>query len=518
MTENATGAAAGEPAFTTKRRIGIWLGAGLFLLLEALPAPEGMSVPAWHCAAVALLIATWWVTEAIPLSVTALLPVALFPILGVLPLNETVAPYAHRVVMLLLGGFIIALSMQRWGLHRRIALFIVAQVGSRPENVVGGFMLACGLVSMWVFNTTTTIMMLPIALSVIDLLRRESSGKAEHEAASRNFATALMIGVAYSATIGGSGTLIGTAPNAVLAGFMHETYGVEIGFAQWMMVGVPMVALMLPLAWLILTRVAFPMRMPPIEGHGALIRAQLAEMGPMSRGERLVSAVVGVAAFLWVFRPLINDLLPGLELNDTSIAMAAAVALFVIPVDPRKGVFMMSGEWAAKVPWGVVVLFGGGLSLAAGIKTSGLAEWIGAATSGIAALPTLAIILAIVTLIVFLTELTSNTATTSTFLPLVAGVAVGIGENPFLLVFPLVLAANCAFMMPVATPPNAVVFASGHITVAQLIRGGIWVNLVGIVVATFIAYTAVGVAFDVELGVLPEWATAGDPLSAAPAN
>ena len=362
---------------------------------------------------------------------------------------------------------------------------------------------------MWVFNTTTTIMMLPIALSVIELLRRGTEDRPELDAASRNFATALMIGVAYAATIGGSGTLIGTAPNAVLAGFMSETYGVEIGFAQWMAVGVPMVALMLPTAWLVLTRVAFPMRMPPIAGHADLIRSQLAEMGPMSRGERIVASVVGVAAFFWVFRPLVNDVLPGLALNDTSIAMIAAVALFVIPVEPRKGVFAMSGEWAAKVPWGVVVLFGGGLSLAAGIRSSGLAAWIGDATGGVAALPTLAVVLAIVTLIVFLTELTSNTATTSTFLPIVAGIAVGIGENPFLLVFPTVLAANCAFMMPVATPPNAVVFASGHITVAQLIRGGIWVNLLGIAAATLVAYTAVGIVFDVEPGVLPGWAIPG---------
>ena len=496
----------GEPVFTARRRIGLWLGAAVFLLIEVLPAPAGLSAAGWHCAAVALLIAIWWVSEAIPLSATALLPIGLFPMLGVLPLGDTVAPYAHQVVMLLLGGFIIALAMQRWGLHRRIALLIVAQVGSRPENIVGGFMLACGLVSMWVFNTTTTIMMLPIGLSVIDLLQREGGDRPEYRQATRNFATALMIGVAYAATIGGSGTLIGTAPNAVLAGFMSEAYDVEIGFAQWMTVGVPMVALMLPLAWLILTRVAFPMRMPPIAGHDALIRAQLAEMGPMSRGERVVSAVVAVAAFFWVFRPLVRDLLPGLALNDTSIAMVAAVALFIIPVEPRKGVFAMSGEWAAKLPWGVVVLFGGGLSLAAGIRHSGLADWIGGATAGFAALPTLAVILAVVTLIIFLTELTSNTATTSTFLPIVAGIAVGIGENPLLLVFPTVLAANCAFMMPVATPPNAVVFASGHITVPQLIRGGIWVNLIGIAVATLVAYTAVGIAFDIEPGVLPDWA------------
>ena len=318
-----------------------------------------------------------------------------------------------------------------------------------------------------------------------------------------------MIGVAYAATIGGSGTLIGTAPNAVLAGFMQETYGVEVGFAQWMAVGVPMVAIMLPAAWLTLTRVAFPMRMPAVAGHGELIREQLAALGPMSRGERTVAATVAVAACLWVFRPLINDALPGIALNDTSIGVAVAwrCSSFRRAAQGRvRDERRMGGEDSVG---GDSAVFGGGLSLAAGIKGSGLAAWIGEATGGVAALPTLAVVLAIVTLIVFLTELTSNTATTSTFLPIVAGIAVGIGENPFLLVFPLVLAANCAFMMRVATPPNAVVFASGYITVGQMIRGGIWVNLIGIAAATLIAYTAVELAFDVEPGVLPEWAAPG---------
>ena len=482
------------------------LGAATFLLMEALPPPPGLTCAGQHCAAVALLMAIWWATEALPLSATALLPIALFPLLGVLPLNHTVAPYAHRVVMLLLGGFILALAMQRWNLHRRVALLIIARVGDRPENVVGGFMLACAVVSMWVANTTTTIMMLPIGLSVIELLQGAVADRPQHRRAGRNFATALMIGIAYAATIGGNGTLIGTPPNAILAGFMHEAYGVEVGFAQWMLVGIPMMAVMLPATWLILTRGVFPMRMPPAEGQAELVRRQLADLGPMSRGERIVAFMVGATALCWVFRPLLDSALPGLNLNDTSIAMLAAVALFVVPVEPRKGVFAMDGEWAAKLPWGVVVLFGGGLALAAGIRGSDLAAWIGASATGVAALPMLVVMLVIVTLVIFLTEVTSNTATTSTLLPIVAGVAVGIGENPFVLVFPTVLAANCAFMMPVATPPNAVVFASGHITMDQLIRAGFRINLLGIVVATLIAYTAVGFVFGVETGVLPAWA------------
>ena len=295
-------------------------------------------------------MAIWWATEALPLSATALLPIALFPLLGVLPVTQSVAPYAHRVVMLLLGGFILALAMQRWNLHRRVALLIIARAGDRPENVVGGFMLACAAVSMWVANTTTTIMMLPIGLSVIELLQGNVAERSQHREASRNFATALMIGIAYAATLGGNGTLIGTPPNAILAAFMHTAYGVEVGFAQWMLVGIPTMAVMLPTTWLILTRAVFPMRMSAVEGQADLVRRQLADLGPMSRGERIVAGVMGATALCWVFRLILDNALPALSLNDTSIAMLAAVALFVIPVEFRKGVFAMDGEWAASCP------------------------------------------------------------------------------------------------------------------------------------------------------------------------
>ena len=508
QTANGT-AEAEQGGFSTRHAVGLVLGAAAFFAIELSPVPDGLSVEGWRAAAIAALIAIWWVTEAIPLSATALLPLLLFPVLDVMPIRDAAVPYANPIIFLMLGGFIIALGMQRWNLHRRIALSLVSLVGSQPANVIGGFMLAAALTSMWVFNTTTTVMMVPIALSVIDFVERGNQGDPKHRAAARTFATALMIGIAYAATIGGMGTLIGTAPNAVLAGFMSETYGVDIGFLDWMLVGVPMIAVMLPLTWLVLTRVAFPIRLPEVPGQAQLIRDELTAMGPMSRGERTVAAIVGVTAILWVFRPFIDDALPGITLNDTSIAMFGALAMFVIPVDPRKGVFVLSGEWARKLPWGVVILFGGGLSLAAGIKGSGLADWIGGGTGGLAGLPTIVVLLAIVVLMVLLTELTSNTATTATFLPIVAVVAVSLGENPLLLIFPTVLAASCAFMMPVATPPNAVVFASGYIRIGQLIRGGIFVNLVGIAVSTMMAYTVVRWVFGIDLGVLPDWAANG---------
>lgn len=488
--------------FNTRHKTGLILGPVVFFGMLAMSPPEGLSVAGWHTAATALLIAIWWVSEAIPLSVTALLPILIFPILGVSSVRDVAAPYMHPIVLLLVGGFMIALGMQRWNLHKRIALNIVARVGTKPANVVGGFMLAAALISMWVFNTTTTVMMLPIALSVVELMR--NSVPDADRAMVQRFATALMIGVAYGATIGGAGTLIGTAPNAVVAGFMSETYGITISFVEWMMVGVPMIAVMLPIAWLILTRVVFPVDLPATPGN--IVADQLREMGPMSRGERTVLAVVATTAFLWVFRPLIEDALPFLSLNDTSIAIFGAIALFLIPVEPRKGIFAMSGDWAKGLPWGVVILFGGGLALAATIKSSGLADWIGAGTSGLAGMPVVLIILAIVILMVYLTELTSNTATTSTFLPIVAAVAIGMGENPMLLAFPTVLAASCAFMMPVATPPNAVVFASGYITMPQFVRAGMWTNIAGIAVVMLMTYAVVLAVFDIELGVLPDWA------------
>jgi len=496
------------PRYSRRQIAGLALGVTGFAVLRSAPAPDGLAPEAWSTAAIAVLMAIWWVTEAIPLSATALLPLVLFPLLDVTPIRAAATPYANPVILLMLGGFILALGMQRWNLHKRIALLLVTRVGSRPANTVGGFMLASALISMWVFNTTTAVMMVPIALSVIEVVQQRGVGDADHAAAGRDFATALMIGIAYGATIGGMGTLIGTAPNAILAGFMAETYGVEVSFLDWMQVGVPMVAILLPLAWWVLVRVAIPLRLDPLPGQAELLASELAALGNMSRGERIVAGVVAVTACLWVFRPVVDRALPGVQLNDTSIALLGAVALFLIPVSWRRGVFALSGDWARELPWGVLILFGGGLSLAAGIKQSGLAAWIGTSAGGLASLPTLAAITGIVVLIIFLTELTSNTATTATFLPIVASIALGLGENPLLFVFPAVLAANCAFMMPVATPPNAVVFASGYIGIEQLMRAGLWTNLIGAIVSCAMAYTVVRWVFGIELGVVPAWAVA----------
>jgi sodium-dependent dicarboxylate transporter 2/3/5 len=444
-------------------------------------------------------MAVWWITEAIPIPATALLPLALFPVLGIGDIRASASHYANPVLYLFMGGFMIAQAMQRWGLHRRLALHILRVMGTRPRNMVGGFMLATAFLSMWVSNTATTVMMLPIGLSVIDLTRRATG------AADRHFALTLMLGIAYAASIGGMGTLIGTPPNALLAGFLEETYGVQIGFGQWMTIGVPLVIVMLPLTWLVLTRWIYPVRLADLPGGRETIAREITALGPVSRGETQVGVVFVLTALAWMTRPLLARWVPGL--SDAGIAITGGLLLFLVPVDAKRGRFALDWESAAKLPWGVLVLFGGGLSLASAISRTGLAEWLGNAMSGLGTLPLVLIVVAVTAVLVFLTELTSNTASAATFLPILAAVAVGIGENPLLLVVPAALAASCAFMMPVATPPNAIVYGSGHVTVPQMARAGIVLNLLFIVALPLFALLLAGPVFGAHAGALPGWAT-----------
>lgn len=483
-----------------RRRLGLVAGPVLFLVVLLLPAPAGMMAPAWSTAAVGILMAVWWVTEAIPIAATALLPLVLFPVLGVGGIGDAAAPYANPIIFLFFGGFLIAVAMQRWGLHRRIALHVVGAVGTEPTRLVLGFMLATGFLSMWVSNTATAVMMMPIGLSVIELVvRRKEDGSLPQ----LNFGTALMLGIAYSASIGGLATLVGTPPNAFMAGFMNEAYGVEIGFAQWMVVGVPLVVVALPATWWLLTHAILPIALREIPGGRAMIRDELSALGAVSPAERRVAAVFTLTALAWMTRPLTDAWVPGL--SDAGIAMAAALVLFLLPIG--RGEFVLDWDSVERgVPWGVLLLFGGGLSLAGAVSRTGLAEWIGTALSGLSAMPTLLLVAAIVAVVVFLTELTSNIATTAAFLPVLGSLAVGLGENPFLFVIPAALAASCAFMLPVATPPNAIVYGSGYITIPQMSRAGLWLNLVFIAGITALTYTLVFWVFDVRPGVMPPWA------------
>lgn len=478
-----------------KRITGLVGGLLLLVLTVLVPPPAGMSQLAWHVAGIAALMAAWWVTEALPVAATALVPVVAFPVAGVGGIEQAAAPYANPLIFLFLGGFMLALALERWTLHRRIALTILNRVGTRPAALVAGFLVTTATLSMWVSNTATAMMMLPIGLSVIALLHVDPAADLP-VGVDRNFAVALPLSIAYGATIGGLGTLIGTPPNALLAAYMAETHGVSIGFGQWMLLGIPLVAIMLPLAWLVLTRVAFPVGRAAIPGARDVIAQECAALGPMRPPEKRVAVVFAATAALWMTRPAIDHLFPGLSLTDPAIAIGAALALFAIPADAGSGERLLNWDWAKRLPWGVLVLFGGGLSLAAAISQSGLSQWISQAMTTGAGWPLFFIVLLIAAVVIFLTEITSNTATAAVFLPLVAAFALSIDVGPITLMVPVALAASCAFMMPVATPPNAIVFASGAVTIPHMARAGLLLNLAAIFLIVLAGYALVPLVFD----------------------
>ncbi|NYH78968.1 sodium-dependent dicarboxylate transporter 2/3/5 [Actinopolyspora biskrensis] len=484
-----------EPARVSRRAwIGRFLGPVLAVAVYfLLPGGEdGVTHAGRGVAAVGVLMAVWWVTEALPLAATALLPIVLFPLLGVGDVEEATSPYANDIVFLFMGGFMLALAMQRWGLHRRIALRTVLAVGTRPVRIVGGFMLATAFLSMWVSNTATTVVMLPIGMSVLTLVFERLRGDSDEETVEHvmrdredtgagRFAVCLMLAIAYAASIGSLATLIGTPPNLFMAGFLSETYGIQIGFGQWMLFGLPLAAVLLLIAWVLLTRVIYPTSITDIPGGRELFKGELAKLGPMNRGERVVLVVFTLTALLWILREPLSNLLPGLNLSDAGIAIAAALVLFAIPVRAGEGIFTLDWSAAAKLPWGVLLLFGGGLSLASAVGSSGLDTFIGNKVGTLGGVPVLLLIVVAVAAVIFLTEMTSNTATAATFLPILAGVALGLDMDLLLLVVPAAVAASCAFMLPVATPPNAIVFGSGYVTIPQMVKAGWWLNLTALV-------------------------------------
>lgn len=486
---------------TLKRdTLGLLAGLLLFCFLFFLPAPDGLSPEAWRTAAVAVLMATWWITEAFPIAVTALIPIVLFPLFDIASISDTTSPYANPLIFLFMGGFIIAIAMQTWNLHRRIALNIIRFVGVEPSSIIIGFILASAFLSMWVSNTATALMMLPIAMSVLHFFEKQRGESSEIS----NFEIVLVLSIAYACNVGGIGTLIGTPPNALLAGFLLENYQVEIGFAQWMMVGLPLVILFLPIIYLILTKLVYPIQIDHLPGGSDVIRTQLQKLGVITPPEKRVAAVFITTAAFWIFRPLLSDFIPGL--SDAGIAIAAAVALFMLPSGSAKSSKILNWKNLSELPWGILILFGGGLSLAMGISTTGLAAWIGGQVSALDTLPIILLVLTVVLIVVFLTEITSNTATAAAFLPILASSAIGIGQNPMLFIVPAAISASCAFMLPVATPPNAIVYGSGKITIPQMAKAGFTINIIISVLLTGACYTLFAYVFGIEIGVIPEWA------------
>lgn len=486
-------------SYGLRQWLGWLLGPGCLLLTLLVPPPAGLSPEGWRTAGAALCMAVFWICESVPIPVTALLPLVLFPALGLGDIRETAAPFANPVIYLFLGGFLIALAMQRWGLHRRVAINLIGAMGTRPSRLVAGFLLASSLVSMWVSNTATALMMLPIALSIVQLLPAEGRGSAGQ----KNFTTALLLAVAYGATTGGMATLIGTPPNALLAGYVSKAYGFELGFGQWMLLGVPVMLITLPVVYLVLTRVSFRLEPGEIPGLAAHIARERAGLGAWSRGEIAVLAVFSLTALSWVLQPLLVRAVP--LLSDTTIAMIGGLLLFLIPVNLRRGEFVMNWESTKGLPWDVLLLFGGGLSLAGAIEKHGLSRYLGQLCAGLDGIPAIAIVAVVCFGILMLTELTSNTATAATFLPIAGALAVSLGENPLLFLIPTALAANCSYMLPVGTPPNAIVFGSGRITLPQMARAGMWLNVLLVPIIVGLVMLLGRWVFGIEGGVVPAW-------------
>jgi len=480
MTETESGPH--PPLLSRASAIGLAAGIVIFVATLLLPPPADLPTAGWHTLGLALLMAVWWSTEPVPIGVTALLPLIAFPLLGVADIAAAAAPYANPLVFLFFGGFLLAAGIERWGLHRRIAFGVIARVGSAPHRLVLGFMAASGFLSMWVSNTATVILLLPVAMSVITAIEKEFGENPDTD----RFARALLLGLAYAASIGGVGTLIGTPPNALLAGYLGERHGIDISFAGWSAMAVPLVLVFMPLAWLLLTRVVFPIGkdMADAMHAGGIVRGA-ADFGPMTHAEKRTGLVFLAAAILWMTRPLLNRI-PGLEgLSDAGIGIACAAILFLIPAgDPKERRFLMSWREAQGTSWQVLILFGGGLSLAAAMDTSGLAEWIGRGLAGLGHLSPFVFLLIVATVVVLLTELASNTATAAALLPVVATVAAGADMDIVTLSAAVAMAASCAFMLPVATPPNAIVFAAGHVTIADMIRAGALMNVLSVLLVS----------------------------------
>jgi sodium-dependent dicarboxylate transporter 2/3/5 len=435
-------------------------------------------------------MALWWITDVIPVYVTAMLPLALFPLLGTATIEVAAGAYGDPLIFLFFGGFIVALALERWGLHRRVALTVLQFVGSRPDYIVGAFMGITAFISLWVTNTATTLMMLPVALSVVDTLAASNPA----DPRTPKIGTALMLGVAYAASIGGMGTMIGTAPNVFVASFINSQLHREISFLDWMIVAMPLVVLLLLAAWWLLTRVVFRLGQDPLPGTRQVLQGLTGELGPVTRAERLTAIVFLTTAAAWVFRALLADVTiagirPFSGLTDAGIAISAAILLFVLPAGPAAaasggGRFLMDWPTATRVPWGLLLLFGGGLSLAASFEETGLADYLAAQGQGLERLPTWILVAAIATVVVFLSEIASNVATATTVVPVLAALAIGAGLEPVPLVLAACFAASCGFMLPVATPPNAIAYGTGRVTAGQMAQVGFLLNILGILFIT----------------------------------
>ena len=457
------------------KKIGLVAGPLVFLCIILLPSTI-LSTNADAVIAIALWMVIWWITEAVSISVTALLPLILFPILKIMPLNTVGANYGNKIIFLFFGGFILALALEKVNLHKRIALNIIKITGTTPNKVVLGFIIATATLSMWISNTASTVVMLPIAVSVIKLLVNDKDGFTKSD---KNFALSVMLGIAFSANAGGIATIIGTPPNSVLIGLLEEQYNIEISFLKWMIIGLPFSIVLLTVIYFVLVKWMFPNKQLEFSASKDVINLELKKLGPTSKKEKMVLVIFAITVFLWIFRTLINSIFPKLGLSDTVISMIAAVSLFAVPYNLKKGDFILKWKDTEKLAWGILVLFGGGLALANGMATTGIVTTVTEtiSNSNINIFFTVSLL---ILLMLFMTELMSNVALITVLAPIVAGIAIGLNIPMLHILIPVTMASSCAFMLPMATPPNAIVFASGYIKVKQMARVGVILNLIAV--------------------------------------
>ncbi len=468
-----------------------------FVCILTLFRPEGLSFAGVAILATTFWIAVWWIFEVTDIAVTAILPIVLFPLTEGLGIKETTAAYGHKYIFLYMGGFFLAIAIEKWNLHKRIALNIISVVGASISKITLGFMMATAFMSMWISNTATSVMMLPIGLAIIKQLK-DHPDTPENE--NELFGKMLMLAIAYSASIGGIATLFGTPPNLVFAGIIKELYGLEISFARWLSIGLPISVLLLFISWMYLTRVAFKIKMQEFPGGIKEINRLKTNLGPMRQGEKLVSLVFGMTACLLIMRQWLQNYIP--QLDDTMIAMTAGISLCLIPSN-KGGDTLLTWKEAVKMPWGVLILFGGGMALAAGFSSSGLAEWIGGQFILLKHLPIFILVLVLILAVNLLTEITSNLATTAMLLPILAPIAMTIDVHPYLLMISATIAASCAFMLPAATPPNAVVFGSGLLKIKDMVRAGVVMNMISVLLLWVFVYFLLGWILGLDLGVYP---------------
>jgi len=502
-------------AYGLRQRFGFLVSILLAIILFFLPRPAELSPQAWHVLILAITMALLWITEAIPIPVTSLIPLVFFPFLNIQPFTKVAPSYANSNIFLFMGGFFIAAAMQKWELHKRVALYLIYIIGTSRRLIILGFMVASAFLSMWISNTATVMMMYPIGIAVIlQLVPNGAKGDNNKE-----FQTAMMLAIAYAASIGGIATLVGTPPNIVFTGSLSQLFpqAPEVSFVDWFLFGMLLLVCFLPISWFVLTRVVFKISSEKGAANRAVIADELKRLGPMSGPEKSVGIIFICTALAWITRKNLtigglkivgwgNLLGVGAFVNDATVAMASAFLLFVIPAHFRSGRFLLDWGTAVKIPWGILILFGGGIALAGGFRESGLAAWFGAQLSLFSALPIWLMILVVATLLTFLTEVTSNTATTTLFMPILASTAVVIGVHPFLLMVPATISASCAFMLPVATPPNAIIFGSGYVSIPEMARAGIILNIIGILLVTLITWFFLMPILGIEGSGLPAWA------------